>query len=55
MSQCSISGDHFADADYADDIATVEDDPGDIVRALERIEAASSKLDLHISWPKIKN
>jgi len=50
----TLSGDNFADADYADDIAAVEDDPASIAKTLENIESASSKLGLHISWAKTK-
>ena len=49
-----LSGDHFSDADYADDVAAMEYDPTDIARSLENIEAASSELGLHISWAKTK-
>ena len=50
----TLSGDHFSDADYADDVAAMEYDLTDIARALENIEAASSELGLHISWAKTK-
>ena len=49
-----LSGDHFSDADYADDVAAMEYDPTDIARSSENIEAASSELGLHISWAKTK-
>ena len=39
-----LSGDHFSDADYADDVAAMEYEPTDIARSLENIEAASSEL-----------
>ena len=44
-----LSGDHISNADYADDVAAMEYDLTDIARSSENIEAASSKLDLHIS------
>ena len=50
----TLSGDHFSDAEYADDVAAMEYDPTDIARSLENIEAASSELGLHISWAKTK-
>ena len=50
----SISGVCFSDADYADDVATIEGSPGDIEETLARIEAASSELGLHVSWSKTK-
>ena len=49
-----LSGDHFTNADYADDVAAMEYDLADIARSLENIEAASSELGLHISWAKTK-
>ena len=50
----TISGENIPDSDYADDIAAHEGDLADITRTLESIEAASSKLGLHISWAKTK-
>ena len=54
--QCCIvlSWDHFSDADYADNVAAMEYDPADITRTLEKMEATSSELGLHISWAKTK-
>ena len=50
----SISGVCLSDADYADDIATIEGSSQDIAETLARIETASSELGLHISWSKTK-
>ena len=50
----SISGVCFSDADYVDDVATIEGSPGDLAETLARIEEASSELGLHISWSKTK-
>ena len=49
-----ISGVCFSDADYADDVATIEGSPEEIAETLKRIETASSELGLHISWTKTK-
>ena len=37
---------------YANDITTIEGSPGEIAETLAKIEAASSKLGLRISWSK---
>ena len=50
----TISGENIADSGYADDIAALGGDLADITRTLQSIEAASSKLSLHISWSKTK-
>ena len=49
-----LSGDNFSDADYTVDASAMEYDPTNITKTLEKIEAASSELGLHISWAKMK-
>ena len=50
----TISDEHFSDIDYADDIATVDENPVALSDTLERMEDACSALGLHISWTKTK-
>ncbi len=45
-----LSGNHFSDADYADDVAAMECNPPDITETLEKIVAANSVPYLHKLW-----
>ena len=50
----TVSGEHFTDADYADDIVAMDVDPMALASTLERMEESCSALGLHVSWLKTK-
>ena len=50
----TVSNERFSDIDYADKIATVDENPIALSDTLERMEEACSALGLHISWTKTK-